>query len=393
MTNANKTLRVSAFLAVAFCLSCAGASSAQQPSQNEDSLRASAQQPSQNEDSLRASAQDPSQNEGSVRASAQDPSQNEGSVRASAQQPSQTEGSVGAAAYSREEKRKVEEQENTEHFSWWPTDATPAPVKDEERGGYWWWPTTPGTVQDLWGNRGFIYVKKIIFDYKADELPPPKPQELRPSLLVKKIVKNVKIYFDYDKALLRDDAIPILEESLGTLKRNPETSILITGNCDIRGSEKYNETLGRKRAEAVKRYMLDNGVPEERIRIVSRGKLDALAHVTDLVGMQKDRNAQFMVAEVEELMLPYEGMEKSIAPDAVMVKDGTLLEEKEELLEGEVKVSTREYVVKKGDTLSGIAQKELGAPHRWQNLYQLNKDRIKDPNKLRPGQKILIPQE
>ncbi|MFA5500550.1 MAG: hypothetical protein WC404_05685, partial [Candidatus Omnitrophota bacterium] len=30
-----------------------------------------------------------------------------------------------------------------ERFSWWPTDAQPAPVKDEVKGGYWWWPTRP----------------------------------------------------------------------------------------------------------------------------------------------------------------------------------------------------------------------------------------------------------
>ena len=30
------------------------------------------------------------------------------------------------------------------YFSWWPSDAKPAPVKDNERDGYWWWPDAPG---------------------------------------------------------------------------------------------------------------------------------------------------------------------------------------------------------------------------------------------------------
>ncbi len=120
-----------------------------------------------------------------------------------------------------------------------------------------------------------MYLYKIIFDYKEEELPPPQPQEMRPSLLIKKIIKNVKVYFDYDKADLREDARVILKDAVGTLKRNPEASILITGNCDLRGSEAYNEKLGRRRAESVKNFMLENGISEDRIKIVSRGKLDA----------------------------------------------------------------------------------------------------------------------
>jgi len=286
-----------------------------------------------------------------------------------------------------------ETEELQKEFSWWPTDAKPAPVPDVDRGGYWWWPDVPGQARP-WGNRGYVYVNKIIFDYKEEELPPAKPQEMRPSLLIKKIIKNVKIYFDFDKADIRSDAVGILEDAVGSLNRNPEADILITGNCDLRGSEKYNDKLGRGRADTVKKFMLNKGIPEERIRIISRGKLDAIAHITDLVGMQKDRNAQFMVAEVEEIMLP--------APDAAaqqqagtvqQVDEGKYIMEKEEEVASEVIVSTKEYVVQKGDTLSGIAKKMLGGAHRWKYLYEVNKERIKDPNKLKVGTKLVIPVE
>jgi outer membrane protein OmpA-like peptidoglycan-associated protein len=298
--------------------------------------------------------------------------------------------SLGAGRLSREEKRKQELDELQKRFQWWPTDAKHGPVKDPERGGYWWWPTEPGKARP-WGNRGYVYVYKIIFDYREEELPPPKPKELRPSLLIKKIIKNVKIYFDYDKAALRDDAIKILTNAVGTLKRNPEANILVTGNCDRRGSEAYNEKLGRRRGEAVKKFMLDNGITEERIKIISRGKLDAVAPITDLVGMQKDRNAHFVIAEVEEVMLPYPG-EPEI-PEAKQIEEGKFLVEEEKKIESEVKVSTKEYTIQKGDTLSKIAKEQLGAAHRWKHLYELNKDRIKDPNKLKVGQKMIIPIE
>jgi len=291
----------------------------------------------------------------------------------------------------RHERRKKELDELQKKFSWWPTDAKPSPVKDEERGGYWWWPKQPGKIIP-WGNRGYVYVYKIIFDYKQDQLPPPKPKELRPSLLIKKIIKNVKIYFDYNKADLREDAVKILENAVSILNKNPQTSILITGNCDIRGSEAYNEKLGRQRAEAVKKFMLENGISEDRIRIVSRGKLDAVAAITDLVGMQKDRNAQFMIAEVEEVMIPAPDLPQ-IQQEAKPLQEGKYIIEKEEHAESAVKVSQKEYIIKKGDSLWKIAEKELGSGHRWKFLYELNKDRIKNPNKLKAGQKIIIPIE
>src|SRR3989338_1611725 len=284
-------------------------------------------------------------------------------------------------ALDRGSKRKAEKDELQKTFEWWPTDAKPSPVKDAERGGYWWWPKEPGTTGQLWGNRGFCYVDKVIFDYKEEELPPPKPQELRPSLLIKKIIKNVKVYFDYDKANLREDATKILTSAVGTLKRNPETSILITGNCDRRGSEAYNEKLGRRRGEAVKKYMIDNGISGVRARIVSMGKIDAVAPRADIAGMQKDRNAQFMIAEVEEVMIHYSGPPQET--EAKPLEEGKYIIEREEKLESSLKVSIREYAIKSGDTLSKIAKEQLGGAHRWKYLYEINKDRIKDPNKLK----------
>ncbi|MCK9595269.1 MAG: OmpA family protein [Candidatus Omnitrophica bacterium] len=306
---------------------------------------------------------------------------------------------LSGCASDREARRQAEMDAMQKKFAWWPTDAQPKPVKDESRSGYWWWPSQPGSAK-LWGNRGYVYLNKIIYDYKSEELPPAKPQELRPSLLVKKIITNVKVYFDYDKSSLRDDTVRILEDAVKTLGKNPGANILITGNCDVRGPENYNIRLGQKRAASVKNFMLDNGIVEERIKIISRGKLDAIAPVSDLVGMQKDRNAQFMIAEVEEVMLPtpesaIQGQEpaSNIPEDATQVEEGKYIQETEETIEGEIKVNTEEYTVKKGDSLWIIAEKKLGGGHRWKYLYELNKDRIKNPKKLRVGQKIVIPVE
>ncbi len=298
---------------------------------------------------------------------------------------------ASAFALDREDIRQEEKQQLQEKFTWWPTDAKPAPVRDEVRGGYWWWPARPGEKSpSVWGNRGYCYVRKVIYDYKEDELPPPQPQELRPSLLIRKIIKNVKVYFDFDKSDIREDVAPILDDAVRVLKKNPEADILITGNCDSRGSEKYNEKLGKNRGSAVKQFMLDKGIPEDRIRIISRGKLDAIAPVTDLVGMQKERNAQFMIAEVEETMMAYAGKPSE---EAIPIEEGKYIEEKKEEVESPVKVSTKEYVIQPGDSLWKIAKKEMGDGNRWKHLYEFNKDRIRDPKKLKAGKTIIIPIE
>jgi len=301
---------------------------------------------------------------------------------------------------ARDSRREQEIKQTQETFSWWPTDAKPAPVKDE-RGGYWWWPSQPGSVQKLWGNRGYVFVYKLIYDYKdeeakAKEEPTPVAKvETKASLLIKKIIRNVKIYFDYNKADLRDDVTPILEKAVKTLIANPGASILITGNCDVRGSEEYNMKLGNKRGDAVKKYMLEHGIAEDRIKIVSRGKLDAVAPVKDLMGMQKDRNAQFMIAEVVEVNIPAEqvppqGAQLEVSDTSAGNK--YTMEEKQEVESG-VKVSTREYTIKEGDSMWKIAQSELGNGNRWKYLYELNKERIKNPNKLKKGTIIIIPIE
>jgi nucleoid-associated protein YgaU len=80
-------------------------------------------------------------------------------------------------------------------------------------------------------------------------------------------------------------------------------------------------------------------------------------------------------------------------PEAKKIEEGKYLIEEEKHVESAVKVDAKEYVIQKGDSLSKIAKEQLGAAHRWKYLYELNKDRIKDPNKLRPGKKIIIPIE
>ena len=57
------------------------------------------------------------------------------------------------------------------------------------------------------------------------------------------------------------------------------------------------------------------------------------------------------------------------------------------------KITVKEYKVEKNDSLWKIAQKEYGDGNKWKKIYDYNKDRIKNSNRLKPGLTILIPLE
>lgn len=53
--------------------------------------------------------------------------------------------------------------------------------------------------------------------------------------------------------------------------------------------------------------------------------------------------------------------------------------------------SSRTYVVVKGDSLSAIAKREYGDPKEWRRIYDANRDIIKDPDLIYPGQTLRLP--
>ena len=53
----------------------------------------------------------------------------------------------------------------------------------------------------------------------------------------------------------------------------------------------------------------------------------------------------------------------------------------------------RTYTVKQGDTLSDIAQRELGDASKWRQIFEANRSQIDDPDLIRPGQRLTLPGE
>jgi len=100
--------------------------------------------------------------------------------------------------------------------------------------------------------------------------PPPRPPDVNIDELFRQNVKE--IHFDFDKADLRSDQVPILQGNATWLKNNANVRFTIEGHCDERGSAEYNLGLGDRRANAAKEYLISQGVAANRINTVSYGK-------------------------------------------------------------------------------------------------------------------------
>ena len=80
------------------------------------------------------------------------------------------------------------------------------------------------------------------------------------------------VYFAYDDYSLNSETKAKLQVLASHLQGNAGDVVQVEGHCDERGSVEYNIALGQKRAEAVRRYLLDSGVDPSRVSTISFGE-------------------------------------------------------------------------------------------------------------------------
>jgi peptidoglycan-associated lipoprotein len=116
---------------------------------------------------------------------------------------------------------------------------------------------------------------------------------------VQDFVVNVgdRVYFDFDQAMIRADARPILEAQANWLDRYPDVHVRIEGNCDERGTREYNFALGARRADAVREFLGDHGVAPGRIATISYGKERPIDPGHDEAAWAKNRDAHTDIVE------------------------------------------------------------------------------------------------
>lgn len=107
--------------------------------------------------------------------------------------------------------------------------------------------------------------------------------------------ENEDIHFDFDSAVLREDAKEILRKKGAWLLDNLSIGILIEGHCDERGTTEYNLALGERRAASAKSYLISWGMDINRITTISYGEERPLDIGHNEEAWTKNRRAHFVI--------------------------------------------------------------------------------------------------
>lgn len=105
-----------------------------------------------------------------------------------------------------------------------------------------------------------------------------------------------RVYFDLNSYQINAAAYPRLDAQAQWLARYPAINIRIEGNADERGTREYNLALGARRAESVRNYLVDRGVPAGRIDTISFGKERPVAAGSSEDAWARNRNAHTAIA-------------------------------------------------------------------------------------------------
>ena len=129
---------------------------------------------------------------------------------------------------------------------------------------------------------------------------PPSPVDQGPLPgTVQDFVINIgeRVYFDTDQYDIRSDAQPTLAAQAQWLNRYPAVRVRIEGNADERGTREYNLALGARRANAVREFLVGQGVSGSRIETLSYGKERPIDPGTNEDAWAKNRNARTAITD------------------------------------------------------------------------------------------------
>lgn len=121
----------------------------------------------------------------------------------------------------------------------------------------------------------FAYFSKDYFDYEIGD----------------------RVFFALNESVLSNEAKEILMEQADWLQRNTDTTITIEGHADERGTREYNLALGARRSEAVRTFLLQQGVDAVRMSTVSYGKERPFAACSDETCWSKNRRVVTLIEE------------------------------------------------------------------------------------------------
>jgi outer membrane protein OmpA-like peptidoglycan-associated protein len=118
----------------------------------------------------------------------------------------------------------------------------------------------------------------VVIGNKMDKQAKKIQDELGNTAKVERVGEGIKLtfdsqlLFDFGKATLKESNKDDLWKLANTLKQYPDTDLLIVGHTDNVGSESFNQTLSKKRANAVSNELTSSGIGKNRLKIKGRGE-------------------------------------------------------------------------------------------------------------------------
>ena len=103
------------------------------------------------------------------------------------------------------------------------------------------------------------------------------------------------VYFGFDASNLASEELAKIEAVASHLQQNPDRVVMVEGNCDERGSNEYNLSLGELRAISIRDYLVTLGIAEKRIQTKSYGEEKPAVSGTGEAVWAKNRRGEFAV--------------------------------------------------------------------------------------------------
>ncbi len=103
------------------------------------------------------------------------------------------------------------------------------------------------------------------------------------------------VHFDFDKYNIKKMYVPELDQHVAYLTANPSLPVAVEGHTDYMGSDQYNQKLSERRANAVRRYLIEKKIASARIRVVGYGEQRPIADNKTKEGRAINRRAEFEV--------------------------------------------------------------------------------------------------
>jgi outer membrane protein OmpA-like peptidoglycan-associated protein len=121
-----------------------------------------------------------------------------------------------------------------------------------------------------------------------------------------------RVHFALDRATISPESAALLDEIAAALREYPFLTVELVGHTDPRASDAYNQELGRRRALAVRNYLLDSGIAPERLTIRSAGEMQRRTTGSDRIDYARDRRVEFIFQDTRGLDIIFEEPEADL---------------------------------------------------------------------------------